>query len=64
MDEREKVLAYVKDDIKPYYFENAVAWVLDNCDILDRESVPHIFGSGTPLQTAFENHIIKLLGKE
>lgn len=63
-EKRNEVLAFVEDDIKPVYFENIVSWVLDNCDITSRASVPHLFGSGTPLQTAFENYIIDLLGKE
>ena len=59
---REKTLEYIKDMISPAYFEDAVAWTLDNCDLGDNcEYVPHIFGDNTPLQTAFEDYIKYLL---
>lgn len=64
LEKRNETLAFVEDDIKPFYFENIVAWVLDNCDLTSRASIPHIFGDGTPIQTAFENYLMSLLGKE
>lgn len=64
LEKRNETLAYVEDEIKPFYFENIVAWTLDNCDITSKASIPHIFGSGTPIQTAFENYILYLLEKK
>lgn len=63
-NKRQETLAYVEDDIKAFYFENIVAWTLDNCDITSRASIPHIFGDGTPIQTAFEDYIMYIMGKE
>jgi len=62
-NKRKATLKYVEDDIKAFYFENIVAWALDNCDITSRASIPHIFGDGTPIQTAFEDYIMYMLGE-
>lgn len=61
--ERERILEFVRDDIKPVYFENAVAWALNNCDIVKREDVPQIFGK-TAVQRAFADYIMSLIGEK
>lgn len=54
-DRQRKILDLASKDIKQRYFENAAEWVMDNCNTTD--SVPQLFGSGTPLQTELENYI-------
>ena len=58
---REELLKSVRGDIHPTLMENAVAWILDNCDISGRTSIPRIFGD-TPVQKAMEDYIILILG--
>ena len=61
---REEILQYVRGDIHPTLFENAVSWALDNCDLDEGRAIPHIFGSGDPVQKAFEDYIKLLLKGE
>lgn len=58
-----RILDFIKDDIKPYYFENLVAYTLDNYEIKTREDIPHLLGDAAdPKQRAFADYICDLLG--
>lgn len=60
-DKRAEVLEYVGDRIDPVYFENIVAYTINNFGIESRADVPHLFGDNTPIQKAFEDYILFII---
>lgn len=60
-DKRAEVLDYVGDRINPVYFENIVAYTINNFGIESRADVPHLFGDNTPIQKAFEDYILFII---
>lgn len=64
-DKLNQIKDFVSDVIKPYYFENIVAWVLNNCEVKSREDVPCILGDRmNATQRALEDYILAVLGVE
>lgn len=62
MDNHDKILDFVADQIKPYYFMEIVAWILNNCEIEKRDDVPHILGGASnPIQRALTDYICQTL---